>query len=55
VKTAWLAEQRKIEWDKAYQTMRDKYEVELPAKTPMHFRSSLSVAKSVPLPSEAVR
>ncbi len=55
VKTAWLAEQRKNEWDKAYQTMRGKYEVELPAKTPMDSKAIAPVAKPVPLPSEGVR
>jgi hypothetical protein len=30
VKTAWLAEQKVLAWDKAYQEMRDKYKVLLP-------------------------
>ncbi len=30
VKTAWLAEQKVLAWDKAYQEMRAKYTVLLP-------------------------
>jgi parvulin-like peptidyl-prolyl isomerase len=31
IKTAWLAEQKRVAWDKAYKEMRAKYTVLLPA------------------------
>ena len=56
VKAAWLAEQRTNEWNKAYQAMRAKYEVELPATTPRDSSGGGEpIAKPVPLPSEGVR
>jgi hypothetical protein len=34
VKTAWLADQKAIEWQKAYAKMREKYEVSAPQPPP---------------------
>jgi peptidyl-prolyl cis-trans isomerase C len=34
VKTAWLADQKAIEWQKAYAKMREKYEVSVPQPPP---------------------
>jgi peptidyl-prolyl cis-trans isomerase C len=34
VKTAWLADQKAIEWEKAYAKMREKYEVSAPQPPP---------------------
>jgi peptidyl-prolyl cis-trans isomerase C len=34
VKTAWLAEQKAVTWDKVYKEMRAKYTVLLPAPPP---------------------
>jgi peptidyl-prolyl cis-trans isomerase C len=48
VKTAWLADQREQAWRKAYQTMRAKYVVLLPAPPMKETASTVPASKGTP-------
>jgi len=51
IKTAWLAEQKQIAWQKAYKEMRDKYTLLLPGPTDQPAANPAPRPKQVPAPS----
>jgi peptidyl-prolyl cis-trans isomerase C len=55
VKTAWLAEQKALAWDKAYKEMRAKYTVLLPAPPPDTNTASPSATGNAAAPKSPER
>ena len=51
VKTAWLAEQKQVAWQKAYKDMRAKYTVLLPDPSAQPSANAPPKPKQVPSPS----
>jgi parvulin-like peptidyl-prolyl isomerase len=51
IKTAWLAEQKQIAWQKAYKEMRDKYTLLLPGPADQPAANPAPKPKQVPAPS----